>query len=242
MLDLSISWASLPKLAVGATLTLELTGVILGLSAVLAVPIALALNAQRRWLARSATGYVMFFRGTPALIQIFLIYYGSGQLAFIRESFLWPLFREPYWCAVVALSLNGAAYSGNILAGAMRAVPKGAVEAGAALGLKWLQVQRLIVAPQAIRIGFPAYSNEVIQTLKATSLASTITLMEMTGAAQTLVNDTFAPYEVFLAAGAMYLMMTYALTQVFDVVERRLYAHAAQDSESARRLRAAVEA
>jgi len=242
MLDLSISLAAVPKLLVAATLTLELTVVILALAAALSIPIALALNANRRWVVRGALGYVMFFRGTPALIQIFLIYYGSGQLAVIRDSFLWPLFREPYWCAIVALSLNGGAYTGNILAGAMRAVPIGSVEAGKALGLGWLHIQRLIVAPQALRIGFPAYGNEVIQTLKATSLASTITLMDITGAAQTLVSDTFAPYEIFIAAGSMYLAMTYALTRLFAFVEKRLYANADSNSETARKLQAAVEA
>lgn len=241
MLDLSITLDSLPKLVRGALLTLELTVTILILAAILAVPVAFAATSRRAWLARLTVGYVMFFRGTPALIQIFLIYYGSGQFAFVRESFVWPLLREPYWCAILALSLNGAAYTGNILAGAMRAVPKGTVEAGKALGLRWLQIQRWIVVPQAVRIGFPAYTNEVIQTMKATSLASTITLIELTGSAQIIVNDTYAPYEVFLAAGLMYLAMTYTLTRVFALAERRLYAHDA-DATVARKLQTAVEA
>lgn len=240
MLDLSISYEAIPKLAKGALLTLELTVVILFLAAIFALPLAFALNSSRRWLSRLTAGYIMFFRGTPALIQIFLVYYGSGQFVAIRESFLWPFLREPYWCAVMALSLNGAAYTGNILAGAMRGVSPGTVEAGKALGLSWFQVQRLIVIPQAVRIGFPAYTNEVIQTLKATSLASTVTLIELTGAAQVIVNDTFAPYEVFISAGLMYLAMTYTLTWLFEHIEKRLYADQ-HEAEAAHRLQRAVE-
>jgi octopine/nopaline transport system permease protein len=233
MLDLRISLESLPKLAKGATLTIELSAVVLVTAAILAIPVAFALNARRGWVARMAATYVMLFRGTPALIQIFLVYYGTSQFAGFRDSIFWPIFREPYWCAVVALGLNGAAYTGNILAGAIRAVPQGTVEAGRALGLDWFKLQRFIVIPQAVR-------NEVIQTVKATSLASTITLIELTGSAQMLVNDTYAPYEVFLAAAAMYLVITFCLTALFSRIEQRLY-RAGRDTAS-QQLQTAVEA
>lgn len=240
MLDLRISVESLPKLAKGAALTLELSVVVLVTAAVLAIPVAFALNARRAGISRVAEAYVMLFRGTPALIQIFLVYYGTSQFAAFRDSIFWPIFREPYWCAVVALGLNGAAYTGNILAGAIRAVPHGTVEAGRALGLDWFKLQRFVVLPQAVRIGFPAYTNEVIQTVKATSLASTITLIELTGSAQMLVNDTYAPYEVFLAAAAMYLAITFVLAVVFQRIENRLY-RAGRDP-AAEHLKTAVEA
>lgn len=240
MLDLRISVESLPKLAKGAALTLELSVVVLVTAAVLAIPVAFALNARRAGISRVAEAYVMLFRGTPALIQIFLVYYGTSQFAAFRDSIFWPVFREPYWCAVVALGLNGAAYTGNILAGAIRAVPHGTVEAGRALGLDWFKLQRFVVLPQAVRIGFPAYTNEVIQTVKATSLASTITLIELTGSAQMLVNDTYAPYEVFLAAAAMYLAITFVLAVVFQRIENRLY-RAGRDP-AAEHLKTAVEA
>lgn len=240
MLDLRISVESLPMLAKGATLTLELSALVLVTAAILAIPVAFALNARRGWISRSAEAYVMLFRGTPAMIQIFLVYYGTSQFAGFRESIFWPIFREPYWCAVVALGLNGAAYTGNILAGAIRAVPQGTVEAGRALGMDWFKLQRFIVVPQAVRIGFPAYTNEVIQTIKATSLASTITLIELTGSAQMLVTDTYAPYEVFLAAAAMYLAITFSLTAIFARIERYLY-RAGHDPAS-QQLKTAVEA
>lgn len=240
MLDLRISVESLPKLAKGAALTLELSVLVLVTAAILSIPVAFALNARRGWVSRAAEAYVMLFRGTPAMIQIFLVYYGTSQFAWFRESVFWPVFREPYWCAVVALGLNGAAYTGNILAGAIRAVPPGTIEAGRALGLDWFKLQRFIVIPQAVRIGFPAYTNEVIQTVKATSLASTITLIELTGSAQMLVNDTYAPYEVFLAAAAMYLAITFVLAALFRHIENHLY-RAGRDP-AAQRLKTAVEA
>lgn len=240
MLDLRISVESLPKLAKGAALTLELSVLVLVTAAILAIPVAFALNARSGWISRVAGAYVMLFRGTPAMIQIFLVYYGTSQFVGFRESIFWPIFREPYWCAVVALGLNGAAYTGNILAGAIRAVPHGSIEAGRALGLDWFKLQRFIVIPQAVRIGFPAYTNEVIQTVKATSLASTITLIELTGSAQMLVNDTYAPYEVFLAAAGMYLVITFALAATFHRIEQHLY-RAGRDP-AAQNLKTAVEA
>jgi polar amino acid transport system permease protein/octopine/nopaline transport system permease protein len=240
MLDLRISIESLPKLAKGASLTLELAVLVLVTAAILAIPVAFALNARRAWISKAAGAYVMLFRGTPALIQIFLVYYGTSQFAGFRDSIFWPIFREPYWCAVIALGLNGAAYTGNILAGAIRAVPQGTIEAGRAVGLSWFKLQRLVVVPQAVRIGFPAYTNEVIQTVKATSLASTITLIELTGSAQMLVSDTYAPYEVFLSAALMYLAITFALTVVFGKFEDRLY-RAGRDP-AAQNLKTAVEA
>lgn len=240
MLDLRISFESLPKLAKGAALTLELAILVLVIAAVMAIPVAFALNSRRGSISRAADAYVTLFRGTPALIQIFLVYYGTSQFAQFRDSIFWPIFREPYWCAIFALGLNGAAYTGNILAGAIRAVPRGTIEAGRALGLNWYKLQRLVVIPQAVRIGFPAYTNEVIQTVKATSLASTITLIELTGSAQMLVNDTYAPYEVFLAAAGMYLAITISLAAAFRQIERRLY-RAGRDPAS-ERLKTSVEA
>lgn len=242
MLNLWITVESIPKLLRGALLTVELAATILALSLALALPVALCLNSKRRVIANTALAYIMLFRGTPALIQVFLVYYGSSQFDWVRSSFLWPIFKEPYWCAIIALSLNGAAYTGNIMAGAMRAVPVGSVEAAKALGLSWSRTQMLVVLPQAVQIAFPAYTNEVIQTLKATSLASTVTLLELTGAAQTLVNDTYAPYEVFLAAGAMYFVLTYLLTLLFRRIETRLRIGSGELAGATLKLKQRVEA
>jgi polar amino acid transport system permease protein len=167
-------------------------------------------------------GYITFFRGTPLLVQIFLIYYGTGQFDWIRDTPLWPLLREAYWCAILAFSLNTAAYTAEILRGAIQAVPRGETEAGFALGMsRWL-VFRLISLPRGFRLALPAYGNEIILLIKSSSLASTITLLDITGAARTLVAHTYAPYEVFLVAGALYLVLVLATTRLLAAVERWL--------------------
>ena len=185
------------KILSGFPLTLNLAALSLLGGGIL----ALLLNLLRAssWVgARLADAYVFVFRGSPLLIQIFLIYYGMGQFSFIRESVLWPLLREPYWCALLALVLNDAAYTSEILRGGLRAVPPGAVEAARVCGMSRLTTLRRVVLPLAIRQALPAYSNEVISMFKATALASTVTLMEMTGIARGEVSATYRAIEVFL--------------------------------------------
>ena len=125
---------------------------------------------------------------------------------------------------MIALGLNSAAYTAEIVAGALRQVPKGLVEAAQALGLSWFQTQRKVTIPLAVRAALPAYENEVILTIKATSLASTITLLDLTGAARLEVSNTFAPYEVFLTAGAIYFCITTSLSWLLRRFEVRLSA------------------
>ena len=159
-----------------------------------------------RWyLSWPAQAYIYFFRGTPILVQIFIIYYGLPQFGFIRNSILWPILREPFTCCVIALGLNSGAYVSEILRGGVLGVDKGLTEAGKALGLSAPQRFIYITAPIAIRLSLPAYSNEFISTLKATALASTVTLMDVTGVARTLVSQTYAPYEIFISAAILYL-------------------------------------
>ncbi len=162
------------------------------------------------------------FRGTPLLVQLFLIYYGLSQLEFVRHSVLWPFLREPFWCALLAFSLNSAAYTTEVFRGGIQAVPRGLIEAAQAIGLSPLQQRCRIVFPLAFRMVLPSYANEVIGMLKASSLASTITLLEITGIARKLVAETFAPYEIFIAAGALYLGMTFLASRLFDYLEKRL--------------------
>lgn len=222
MLDFALMWASLPKLLEGLWLTLQLTATTLLIGAVVAFPVALARIGRVRALAAAANAFILFFRGTPALVQISLLYYGAGQFEWIRSSPAWVVLSEPFWCAVISLGLNSAAYTGQNLSGALLAVPAGMLEAARALGLRPLATFVTVRFPLALRIALPAYGNEVILTLKATSLASAITLAELTGKARGLVADTYAPYEIFLLAGLVYLALTFTLTQVFGVLERRL--------------------
>ncbi|MBC7793981.1 MAG: ABC transporter permease subunit [Clostridia bacterium] len=222
MLDPAVMLDAVPRLLGGVSLTLQLTACVLIAGATLAVPIALAHESSHSALRRGARAYMLLFRGTPTLVQIFIVYYGLGQFEMVRLSPAWPVLREPFWCAVIALGLNSAAYTGRLLAGALQSVPRGLIGAAQALGLSPGQVFRSIQLPLALRLAVPAYGNEVILTLKATSLASTITLMELMGTARVLVSDTFAPYEIFVTAGAVYLALTFAIARVFRQIERRM--------------------
>lgn len=221
MLDFSLMVEVLPKLWQGVGMTGRLSLLILLLAFVIAVPLAFARNARAPLLNVPAQAYILFFRGTPALIQVFLVYYGAGQFVWVRTSFAWAVLRDPFWCLIIALGLNGAAYSGELFAGAMRNVPAGLVEAARALGLSWYSTMRTVILPLAIRSALPAYSNEIVLTIKATSLASTITILDLTGMARLEVARTYAPYEVFLAAGLIYLAIILVLTRGLRVLERR---------------------
>ena len=212
------------QLLAGVPLTLELAFLSVGIGIVLAVLLAL-LRASSRPGAWFVQGYVFVFRGSPLLMQIFLIYYGLGQFAAIRHSFAWTVLREPFDCAVIALALNTAAYGSEIVRGGLRAVPPGAVEAGRVAGMSRVLLYRRIIMPLALRQALPAYGNEIVSMLKATALASVLTLMEVTGIAYRLISETYRSLEVFLCAGAIYLVMTFAITTGVQALERRLMRH-----------------
>ncbi|SDL95114.1 ABC transporter permease [Pseudomonas indica] len=218
--ELIIKW--LPRLAEGALLTLELVGIAVIAGLLLALPLGIA-RASRHWYVRAFSyGYIFFFRGTPLLVQLFLVYYGVAQFEAIRQGPLWPYLRDPYWCAVLTLTLHTAAYIAEILRGAIQAVPHGEVEAARALGMSRAQALLHVILPRAARIGLPAYSNEVILMLKASALASTITLLELTGMARTIIARTYLPVEIFFAAGMFYLLAAYVLVRGFRLLEQRL--------------------
>lgn len=218
---------NLPKLLDGALLTLELLAVALVFGMALALPMALARVSNAWWLRLPAYAYIFFFRGTPLLVQIFLIYYGLGQFESVRTGVLWPIVREPFWCAIIAFALNTGAYTAEILRGGIQAVPVGEVEAARAYGMSTALMYRRIVLPRALRIAFPAYGNEIILMLKGSALASTITLLDLTGMARTIIARTYMPVEIFLAAGAIYLAITFVFTRLFALAERRLNRHLA---------------
>ena len=219
--DFALTAASLPKILLGLGLTLNILVVATLLGLVMALLILALRLSGRWWLVWPSKAYIYFFRGTPLLVQLFIIYHGLPQFEAIRSSFLWVVLREPYWCAIIALSLNSGAYVSEILRGGVLGVDKGLIEAGKALGLsKWQRITR-ITAPLAIRLALPAYGNETVSMLKSTALASTVTLMEMTGMARTIVAETFAPYEIFLAAAAIYLVMVWIIQTGFGLLEAR---------------------
>ena len=224
-MDFPFLWQTVRTLSAGIPLTLLLAT----LSVAIGVVIAIAIAAARLWgpraLQLAAKFYVFVFRGTPLLVQMFLIYYGLGQFEAVRSSLLWPVLREPFWCAILALSLNTGAYGSEIVRGGLQSVSHGQREAAMACGMSpWLAFRR-IVLPQAVRQALPAYGNELILLCKATSLASMITLMEITGLAAKLISDTYRVIEVFAAAGAIYLAINFVLTRLVAVADHRLTAH-----------------
>lgn len=225
-MDLAIVWESLPRLLGGAALTLEITLVSVAIGLCLAVPLAVLRLSRHPLLWMPVYGYIFYFRGTPLLVQLFLVYYGSGQFQPLLDRIgLWVLFREAYFCAVLTLTLNTAAYTAEILRGAIQAVPRGEVEAARAFGMSGVLLYRRIVLPKAFRLALPAYTNEVVFLLQATSLVSVITLLDLTGVARIIVARSFEPYKLYIAAGLIYLTITYAFVFVSRRLERRLSAH-----------------
>jgi polar amino acid transport system permease protein len=210
---------SLPRLLEGAIVTLQLVAFAMLLGIVVALPVALARLAHNKGLRASAYGFIFFFRGTPLLVQIFLIYYGLSQFPEVRASVLWPILRDPFWCALIAFSLNTSAYVAEIMRGAIQAVPAGQIEAAMAVGMSRMTRLRRVVLPQAVRIGLPAYSNEVILLVKASSLASTITLMDITGVARTIASVNYMPVELLTAAALIYLVINFILSRAFRLLE-----------------------
>ena len=210
--------------ATPVTLALLLISGIIG--NLLAVPVAIARVSRNPALWVPSYLYILIMRGTPLLVQIYLIYYGLGEVFAkspeIRNSMFWPFLRSGFWYAAFALAINTAGYSGEILRGAIMAVPHGEIEAGRAFGMsKWL-IMRRITLPRAIRICLPTLSGEAILLLKATALASTVTVMDILGAANFIRSQSFRTYETLIAAGIMYVILTFILTRIFYFVENRL--------------------
>lgn len=223
MIDPGFFVSIVPALLAGLPLTLQLAGTSLALGFVLAVALALAQLGEHPAVVWPIRAFVAVFRGTPLLIQIFLVYYGLGQFRpELQAVGVWWLLREPYWCAIFALTLNTAAYGSEILRGAIRGVPRGLVEAASAFGMSRLLTLRLVVLPLAFRQAIPSYGNEIILMVKGTSLASIITLMEVTGIAQGLISQTYRAVEVFAAAGAIYLALNFTIIRALNALEHWL--------------------
>ena len=210
----------------GVPLTLNLAFTSVALGAILAMILALMRMSGYRVLDWPAQAYVFVFRGTPLLVQIFLIYYGLGQFRPALDAWgLWTFFREPYWCAILAFTLNTAAYASEIIRGGLQAVPHNQVEAARACGMSRLLLFRRIIFPIAVRQALPAYGSELILMVKATSLASVITMMELTGIAHKLISQTFRVIEVFVVAGLIYLILNFIITRIIMAIEWRLSPH-----------------
>ena len=223
--DLALIANSIPKILLGIGLTFELLFLSLFLGTVLAISLLLMRISGRWYLSAPTMVYIYIFRGTPILVQIFIIYHGMPQLEFVRESMFWPILREPFGCAILALTLNTGAYVSEILRGGVLGVDRGLKGAGAALGLSATHRFIYITTPIAIRLALPAYSNDIISLMKSTALASTITLLDMMGIARTIVAETYAPYEIFISLMIIYLIMTWITQRTFGWLEKRMSRH-----------------
>lgn len=228
-MDLELIWQALPVLLKGLKVTAVLTflSVLIGFN--LGLGLAIMRLSSNRAVAGLAKYYSTVFRGTPLLVQIFLFYYGLGQLSFVKDNaVLWWVVSDGARCAVLALALNTAAYTSEILRGGLMSVPAGLVEAAQACGMSRLLCFRRIEFPLAIRQALPAYGNELVLTVKGTSLASTITVLEITGYAKRLMSQTYAVFEVFAIAGALYLATNLILITLVRLLERHLTRHQAR--------------
>ena len=228
--DFKVITGSLPEFWRGLWMSLQLTGIALLVGFSLAVPLSVARVSKNPWVNGPVRAYTYFFRGTPMLVQLLLIYYGIGQSEWVQAQWeagnaFWLLFREAYFCAIFAFTLNTCAYQLEMFAGAIKNTPHGEVEAAKAMGMTRFTALRRIIMPSALRRSIPPFSNEVILMLQGSAIASAITLVDLTGAARNVYSRHFAPFEAFIFAGLLYLAMTFVLVGLFRLAENRWLAH-----------------
>ena len=220
-MDLELMINSFPKLLSAAAITLKLLSVSLIIGLFIGLFFAILRLNKNIFINKFAYGYSYVFRGTPLLVQIFIIYFGLGQIEYLRSTVLWVILKEPYWCAIIAFALNTGAYTSEILRSAFQTIKPGIVEAGKSLGISNKVIFYKIQIPIAIRQSLPAYGNEIILMMKGTSLASTVTIMDLTGVAKYIISTTFKPIEVFIVAGGIYLFMTFIIHNVIKFLEKK---------------------
>ena len=220
-MDINLMISIFPSLLNGTVITLKLLASSIFFGLLIGLLFAILRINKNPIINKFAYGYSYFFRGTPLLVQLYLIYYGLANIEFLRNSFLWVIIREPYWCAIIAFALNTGAYTSEILRSAFQTIKPGIIEAGKSLGIPNKVVFYKIQIPIAIRQSLPAYGNEIILMMKGTSLASTVTIMDLTGVAKYIISTTFKPIEVFIVAGGIYLFMTFIIHNLIKFLEKK---------------------
>ena len=220
-MDFELMINSFPKLLSAAAITLKLLSVSLIIGLFIGLFFAILRLNKNIFINKFAYGYSYIFRGTPLLVQIFIIYFGLGQIEYLRSTVLWVILKEPYWCAIIAFALNTGAYTSEILRSAFQTIKSGIIEAGKSLGISNKVIFYKIQIPIAIRQSLPAYGNEIILMMKGTSLASTVTIMDLTGVAKYIISTTFKPVEVFIVAGSIYLFMTFLIHNLIKFLEKK---------------------
>jgi len=223
--DWQVIQDSLPAFAGGLGVCLVLLLISVGTGFVVSVPLAVARVSSNRALWMPVWLFTYVFRGTPLLVQLFVVYYGFAQFEAVRESFLWPLLREAWFCAWLAFALNTTAYTTEIFAGALRASPHGEVEAARAYGLSGLKLYTRVLLPSALRRALPQYSNEVVGTMHATAIVSTVTLVDVTRVARDVYANHLLPAEAFGTAAVIYFALTFTMVGGFKLLERRFLRH-----------------
>jgi arginine/ornithine transport system permease protein len=224
-MDWDIILTSLPQYAQGVRTTLVLLTIALASSFVLSIPLAVARVSAKPWVTKPVWLFTYVLRGTPLLVQLFIIYHGLAQFEAVRESFVWVAFKNPWFCAWLAFMLNSTAYTTEILAGALRATPTGEVEAARSYGLSGLTLYRRVLLPSALRRALPQYSNEVIGLMHATAIASTVTLVDVTRVARDVYSNYLLITESFGVAAVIYFILTFSLAGLFKLLERRYLRH-----------------
>ena len=224
-MDFEAIFTNLPLYVDGLITTVELVVIALVLGLLIAVPIGLFASRDNSLIAFLPKAFIYFFRGTPLIVQMYMIYYGAGQFEPLRESFLWPVFKEAYICALIAFSLNTAGYTAEILRGAIVATSWGEIEAARASGMSSWLIMRRVILPSAFRRALPAYGNEVIFMLHGSALAGVITIVDLFGAARIVNSRHFVPFESFITAGVFYLILTFAIIWLFKRLEFRWHKH-----------------
>ena len=220
-MDINLMITSLPKLLSATVVTLKLLSLSLFFGLLIGLLFAILRLNKNIFINKFAYGYSYVFRGTPLLVQIFIIYFGLGQIEYFRSTFLWVIFKEPYWCAIIAFALNTGAYTSEILRSAFQTIKPGFIEAGKSLGIPNKIIFYKIQIPIAIKQSLPAYGNEIILMLKGSSLASTVTLLDLTGVAKYIISTTFKPIEVFIVAGSIYLFITFLVHNFIKYLEKK---------------------
>ena len=218
-------WESLPLYVEGIRTTLVLLVISLAASFVLAVPLAVARVSSNRWISQPVWLFTYVLRGTPLLVQLYIVYHGLAQFEAVRESFAWVALKNAWFCAWLAFTLNSTAYTTEIFAGALRATNVGEIEAARSYGLSGVQLYRRVLLPSALRRALPQYSNEVVGLMHATAIASTVTLVDITRVARDVYANTLVVTESFGVAAVIYFVLTFTLVGVFKLLERRFLRH-----------------
>ncbi len=220
-MDINLMISIFPNLLNGAVITLQLLISSMFFGLIIGLFFAILRVNKNSIINKFAYGYSYFFRGTPLLVQLYLIYYGLANIEFLRNSFFWVIIKEPYWCAIIAFSLNTGAYTSEILRSAFQTIKKGYIEAAQSLGVTKKITLYRIQLPIAIKQSLPAYGNEIILMLKGTSLASVITIMDLMGEARKINVLTFKPFEAFITAGIIYLFITFIIHNIIKYLEKK---------------------